>query len=200
VYVYNPAKVAATVLEQARQEVVRIYRAAEVEAEWVDCPSVTEELDNYPRCRPNQSRQVWLAVRIIPQSMMGGLRLDPSGFGLAALREEGEFGRWAYVCFQCAEHLLEVQNDKLVLESRPEGRGMILGVLMAHELGHLLLATTRHSSFGVMRPHWNRADLGDAARGLLLFTAKEAQRIGGQVRDRMRAEDAVGMVNLRAPK
>jgi hypothetical protein len=198
VYVYNPTKVAATVLEEARQEVVRIYRAAGVEAEWVDCPCVAEELDNYPRCQPNPSKQDWVAVQIISRSMIGGLRLDPSGFGLATPSEEGEFGRRAYVCFQCAEHSV---NGRPLLEGRPDARGRILGDLMAHVVGHLVLATVRHSGLGVMRAQWSPKDLEDAAFGRgMFFAAKEARRIRAQVRDRMRAEDAVAMANRRAPQ
>jgi hypothetical protein len=197
VYVYNHAKVSAAVLEHARQEVVRVYRAAGVEAEWVDCARAIEEVDNYPGCRPSLSRHDWFAVQIVSQPMMGGLRLEPSRVGLAALPEQGGFGNWAVVCSQCAEQSVKGVPS---LEGRPAAFGTILGDLMAHELGHLLLGTPRHSSLGVMRPHWNRVDLEDAVRGLMCFTAKQAQRIGAQVRDRMRAEDAVGMANLGAPR
>ncbi len=196
VYVNNLAQAPEAVLAQARQEVERIYRKVQIEAEWVDCPSAPERLGTNPRCRPNPFRQDWLAIRIVSPSMMGDLGLKASEFGLAVLHE-GDFGRLAYVCFQCVEQLV---NGSLPLEGNAAARGTILGDLMAHELGHLLLANTSHSTFGVMHPHWDRADLEEAARGLKCFDARQAQRIQAQVRERMRAQETVNMASLHSPK
>ena len=57
---------------------------------------------------------------------------------------------------------------------------LILGHVMAHELGHLLLGTNSHSRDGLMVARWNRDDLARAARGDLLFRPEESRRMKSQ--------------------
>jgi len=52
--------------------------------------------------------------------------------------------------------------------------GLVLGHVIAHELGHLLLRRATHSIAGLMR---STLDLQLAQQGRLLFTALEAQAI-----------------------
>jgi hypothetical protein len=174
VYVSNSAQVPGIAMAQARQEADRIYRAARVTLEWVECASEVPESSRYPACRPEDSRQNWLTLRLVSRSKMGGLRLGPSTMGLAAVPPEGGFGTMAFVCTECAEE---------ALAGRPYTHGTILGVLMAHEISHLLLGAAPHSSVGLMRSQWNREDLLRAAQGRMIFTRKEAQQIEAQVRD-----------------
>jgi len=187
VYVYNYAQVPSPVLVQARQQVENIYRAADVEAEWVDCSVLDGESHKYPACRHDGSGQDWVAIRIISRSQMSVLQLGADKMGLAMVPDDGAFGRLAFVCSECAEPLL---GEGQFRESRKYAFGSILGALMVHEIGHLVLATLRHSGAGLMYSPWNRGDLKHAVQGRLVFTAKEAQRIRDRVRDRMRAEHA----------
>lgn len=110
--------------------------------------------------------------------MFSRLRLRSSTLGLAALPGEGGFGQLASVCSECLERLFEDKRYPY---------GTILGGLMAHEIGHLLLATMRHSAANLMRSPWSRRDLTYAARGQMLFTANQAGRIQAEVRQRMRS-------------
>ena len=59
----------------------------------------------------------------------------------------------------------------------------LLGHVMAHELGHLLLPYGAHVVAGVMRPEWDRAQVKNAAKGLLTFTPDQAALI----RERLQA-------------
>jgi hypothetical protein len=55
--------------------------------------------------------------------------------------------------------------------------GTMLGHVIAHEIGHLLLPANAHSPTGVMQPHWDKALARDAVRGSLTFTEAQAARI-----------------------
>jgi hypothetical protein len=55
--------------------------------------------------------------------------------------------------------------------------GTMLGHVIAHEIGHLLLPVNAHSPAGVMQPYWDRALVRDAVQGLLTFTEAQAARI-----------------------
>src|SRR5262249_35089222 len=60
----------------------------------------------------------------------------------------------------------------------------ILGTVIAHEIGHLLLRSPEHSSKGIMQRNWPSADLQSAAQGRLRFTAEESQRMRDAVLSR----------------
>lgn len=192
VYVYNYAQVPGTVLGHASQQVESIYRAAGVDTEWVNCPLLERDSHKYPACRRVGSGHNWVAIRIISRSRMSGLKLGADKMGLAAVPEDGEFGQSAFVCSGCAEPLLEQGQFK---EGATYAFGSIVGALMAHEIGHLVLGTLGHSGAGLMYSPWNLGDLKHAVQGQLVFTAKEARRIRDQVRERMR--DAVETAEVR---
>jgi hypothetical protein len=51
----------------------------------------------------------------------------------------------------------------------------ILGYAMAHEIGHVLLGSTQHSSTGIMKGPWGEAEFQSLAKGWLGFTARQAE-------------------------
>jgi hypothetical protein len=56
----------------------------------------------------------------------------------------------------------------------------LLAAVMAHEIGHMLLADA-HSETGLMRPHWGDRDLELIDMGALRFSANEPDRIRRQL-------------------
>ena len=63
---------------------------------------------------------------------------------------------------------------------------IILGQLMAHEIGYLLLGTGSHSRGGVMCASWNPKTVLRAASGSLTFTGRQANKLRTNVVERMR--------------
>jgi len=68
-----------------------------------------------------------------------------------------------------------------VAEKEGIPQDVLLGHGMAHEIGHLLLNSSAHFQFGLMRGKWDSKDLQHAARGDLLFTAEQASYIRTEV-------------------
>ncbi len=101
------------------------------------------------------------------------------GYGL--LPKEGSPGFYAVVFADSADNL--GKRDRSF-------RRRILGLVIAHEIGHLLLATTSYALGGIMHFPWSAAQLGLAAQGLLSFTPRQAKKMRAQVRKQMRAEIA----------
>jgi hypothetical protein len=50
----------------------------------------------------------------------------------------------------------------------------VLGHVMAHELGHLLLGSNAHAEIGIMRPRWFGQQLRAVERGALFFSPEQA--------------------------
>ena len=76
----------------------------------------------------------------------------------------------------------------------------ILGHAIAHEMGHVLLRTSGHSSTGIMRAQWTADDLRRAARGQLLFTLEQSDLIRADVLDLTRLQVVPGQPAKLAPK
>ena len=94
-------------------------------------------------------------------------------------------------------HSLE-NGDAVVLADTIQKRAVfgptnfadLLGLAMAHELGHLLLRSGTHSVTGIMRARWTEKRLRDDDRGYLRFTPGEAESMKSKLRRRMGLESA----------
>jgi predicted membrane protein len=51
----------------------------------------------------------------------------------------------------------------------------VLGYVLTHEVGHLLLGSNSHAVNGIMSPHWNGAELRRISEGPLLFLPSESR-------------------------
>jgi hypothetical protein len=53
----------------------------------------------------------------------------------------------------------------------------VLGHVIAHEIGHVLIGTVEHSPSGVMRAHWSKADVAAMQGRLLPFSRTDLEMI-----------------------
>ena len=179
VRVFNYAKVSNPALRKAIREATQIFQQAGVETVWRDhTPCLDGRKD--PACHQPES-PLFVNIHFLPRSMSQRLALRSTTFGLALPARGGGFGKITYLFYDRIEKECERKG------SLPEH--VILGHIMAHEMGHLFLGHGSHSGKGIMRFPWHKADLERASRGGLLFTSREAKRIRAQVLERTRAEE-----------
>ena len=74
---------------------------------------------------------------------------------------------------------------------------IILGCIIAHELGHLLLGSNSHSDTGIMLARWEVNQLRQLMMGGLLFTPGESKRMGLEARSRT---DRQSLASTSAPQ
>jgi hypothetical protein len=67
--------------------------------------------------------------------------------------------------------------DRIESGSQKEHWGCLLGHVFAHEITHILQGVARHSSEGLMKPHWTLADLYRMAYRPLPLTAEDIDLI-----------------------
>ena len=176
VWIFNYARIDNGALARARTEAARILNRAGVEIGWVDCPVTAAEVGLYPHC-VKLPEPMGLVLRIREGAAATVLAGRSSIFGYSLLPNDGGFGTYADVYAGGAD-LLAQGNESL--------HAVILGHLMAHELGHLLLGTASHSVTGIMHIPWSGAELGGAAQGRLLFAREEATRMRVNLAARLR--------------
>ncbi len=157
VVVNNSADVSRTVLRKAEFDAGQIFHRAGVEIEWADCQSgaVVDVCQQVPG-----ANQLVFVLHIVPT----GRTSTDSVFGVAFLGEGG-VGRYCNVFF-----------DRVEETERASGTGAahLLGAVVAHELGHLLLGSHGRSSLGIMTPVWREQSLRQIDMGTFFFTREQA--------------------------
>ena len=75
----------------------------------------------------------------------------------------------------CVTLLMDRLKDEA--ERNPETTGILLGHVLAHEIGHVLQGIERHSETGLMKERWSKREITDMWRARLRFTAYDAELI-----------------------
>ncbi len=179
VLVYNYAGMPSEPLAQAEREAGRIYERAGIQTEWLDCPLTPGEAVRYPACQLPAS-PTRLALRVLPRDLARLLGLSRAASGSALVPADGSYGMTAQVCPQCVEELAH---------SHTAAFAVVLGAVIAHELGHLLLGVDSHAPTGLMSGFWQKKELDRLAGGRLLFASQEGDRMRRQVLARLGVTD-----------
>jgi hypothetical protein len=148
---------------------------SEIEANWMQCEIPSPGVADNPRCT-DKAGAVDLVVRILPHEMAEfrghneiGVAFLPSGSG---------FGQQASVFYnRVQEHSVRWGGSE----------GLLLGHVIAHELGHLLLGANSHATSGIMSQGWTSSTVEKALLGTLKFDARESRQMRRQIARRMRA-------------
>jgi hypothetical protein len=165
VRVRDTAQVPEDVLVQAQGDVTRIYRQASVDLLWATPESLCAESD--------AAQHTLLTVALLSSEQAAridsGVTTDRMGF---AARDTAGGGRVAYVLYDRIDVLAEANGWD---------PARILAMVMAHEIGHLLLPYAAHSLDGVMREDWTNEDIQHAQRNLLFFSATERDLLRSRI-------------------
>lgn len=184
--VYNHSEVPHNTLIQSAQEVREIFRKVGVDVVWRVMPLSFEQSQGSLDRRQFSSSHPKLSILITPDSAARGmverLGLKKHVFGLSPRPSNGRGGRLAYVFYHRV-------REYIVKRTLFEREALVLGLAIAHEVGHLLLPNNSHSRTGVMRARFDRQDLRLAAFGDLIFTAQQAESIRAEVARRLKEQE-----------
>jgi hypothetical protein len=169
VRIFNYAAVSDGAFEKAQKEAARIFRLAGVETRWIECGPTASD----PGCA-SKTTAMDIVLRTIPEELTNVER--HSEFGVAFVPMDGRFGKHASVYFTRVEEYAERWQSSA---------GPLLGHLIAHEIGHLLLGANSHSQSGIMNVPWTREKIDRARSGTLAFTKPEAKKMRRQVAARV---------------
>ena len=158
------AAVASGLLAQAQEVVTQLYGAIGVETTWLS----TRVLSSRPIAAPLSAdgRVPDLTVIVLDPGMtrrMARLR-TPSAWR----PRRNDRGRIAYVFYD---------RLRMVTLQREASDVAALSLVMAHEIGHLLLPYSSHSDEGVMRGHWDLEGFRHLDLRRLTFTRRQGQQI-----------------------
>jgi len=186
VHIYNYSAVSHEMLARAEHESARIFERIGVATIWLDCPLTSQEAVRNRACAlPDAPTR--LALRLQSNSMADSLGVGGDIFGSALLPANESFGVVANVYADRTRELADGREFEV-----------ILGRVIAHELGHLLLGKNAHSAAGIMHARWRRSGLGTFQTGcdvVLAWRSEENSRAGHCADGRPTVSDERGTPN-----
>ncbi len=176
VNVYNGVNLSSSELSRAEQEAEKMFLYTGIQLTWATGLLAADLNDNATSERGNAAAS--LQLRLWPRAIAGKRPTSSETLGFCLSLENGD-----------AVVLADVIQKRAVLGSSTHFADL-LGIAMAHELGHLLLRSAAHSVASIMRARLTEKALRDDDRGYLRFTADEAESMRTEVRRRMGVESA----------
>lgn len=181
--VYDYARANRPTILAAEGEATKIFAHAGVVARWVDCPTSHDEWDNYPHCRSAWQVNDYV-LRVMPKAMAGLLEKSPDTLGSTLDCDVGS---------TCMASVFYDRVMSLAGNAHAPAP-VLLGRVMAHEIGHLLLGENSHSSTGIMRANWSDREFRPDAGLELLFTAEQSRRMKSHLAERVQTWQAQAKV------
>jgi len=169
ILVDNYSQTSRATLARAEREAGRILGEAGVIVVWLDCPlEHSAVIHGDPCLHPLEPADI--VLRVLSDRTRNGFR--DSAFGFAVLPF------LASVYYEHAVRLAKTDDAEFEVP-------IILGYVMVHELGHLLLGSNSHSDTGIMQSQWERKQVRQLMMGTLHFTSQQSKHIRAEVRTRM---------------
>jgi len=162
IHLQNQVDAAAVALSSAAPRLEAIYRAVGLRAVWVETPLAGN----------GDAFGVMVVLTTARLSKQGA---EQNVLGVAP-ESAARCGRVAYVFWdRVADYAVGRRQDVAV----------VLAMVIAHEIGHLLLPAGSHTMVGVMRAEWRDDDFAYAKSGRLGFSKAE----GARMRERIHIEE-----------
>ena len=157
----NQAGVPDTILEPAEQEATRIFSAIAVRLRWTTARPASDG--------SAVATGHHLTINIVPDSLMKRVRRGTNADAMGSAPRSRE--RRPLIA-----HAFDTRIEDFGRRHKTDV-AKILGQVIAHEMGHLLLPHDSHALRGVMRGSLDRAQLEGTANGPLTFTRDQAKSI-----------------------
>ena len=195
IHVRNYAGVAPQTLTESEKVATEIYRKAGVDIRWANV-SLAAENGQLNSARHQTYTLADIQLNILPDDMVGLLGVSNNVMGMAP--GTGPDRRTVYV-FDSKVRTLYWGMSSVYSNGdmdRHVSMGQVLGHVIAHEVGHLLLNQQVHSPHGIMRGEWSFADFRDMTSGMLLFTPEQAEYLQADVRSRNSRQENIKVAAL----
>jgi hypothetical protein len=127
-----------------------------------------------------------LRVRILPNSH-GKWNVTSKALGFALRAEAPEFGIYAFIFLDRVMEL--AQKDERTVSR-------VLGYVIAHEIGHLLLSRNAHAKNGLMKADWHDREINQIRQGCLHFSKDEGEAMRSSMYDRLAAASTRSFIRL----
>lgn len=181
VLAFNYSRASDSLISQAEEETSRVFSGSSIKLSWINCPA-HNQLDSPPMCT-SEAVPAQIRVRILDRNAGKLYGNDIFGFATTPV--------FASVYYESALRLAESSTDS------ESNISILLGCLIAHEIGHLLLGPHRHAASGIMRASWDVNQVKLAMMGSLIFMHEQSKLMlkNVQLRTNSNGELATSQLN-----
>lgn len=156
-------------LSKAREIVTRVYKRVGVGIEWMGVMQPADGRTTNPRAVEEARLPIaQLTINILTPAMAKRGHVADDVLGFVAVPPEGGMGRIGYVVYE---------RVREVAAGGSSSTSDILGVIIAHDIGRLILGAGSGTHTGLMNRQWDRRDLEQVNPLTLEFTPPEIDRI-----------------------
>jgi len=178
VHFYNDTRVSDAELFAAQKVAQMVLQRASVEVTWQDC-TVSQNPSRVPPECESRLRRTDLLLYLVVRLGAHAPSVGKNALGFSIIPDKSDEAQMAYVCYprvRALSHSTSFTADEL------------LGLALAHEIGHLRLGTNEHCNRGIMRARWRPRDLEGRHWEEFLFTAEQAKRLQRAVVTRLESQ------------
>jgi hypothetical protein len=174
VQIRDYARVKPKSLAKAKEIATRMYRRAGIGLEWLgDVAEDSRGAHDVPRVDEWRTPAAQLTIDIVTASIAKRRGYSADVVGFVTVPPEGGMGRIGYVVYE---------RIKDVAAGGQSSTGEILGIIIAHDIGRLILGAGSGTFSGVMTRTWNREELQRVNPMALAFTPAETERLHATLR------------------
>ena len=190
IHVRNYAGVAPQTLTEAEKVATEIYRKAGVDIGWANVPLAAENGQlNSARHQTITLADIQLNIFLDDTVGLSGLSNNVMGLAPGTGPDRGTVYVFDHIVrtlyWRMSSVYINGDMDRYV------SMGQVLGHVIAHEVGHLLLSQQIHSPHGIMRGEWSFVDFRDMTSGMLLFTSEQGEYLRADVRSRNTRQEII---------
>jgi hypothetical protein len=167
IHLYNLSGIPAGTLDRATREVSRIFAQQDVTINWTAGPPEAEEVHTTDQHGVAAFRDAHVRPFLVIRVGRGLASQAPNGV-LGVSLPHARFGISATIFQERIEDLCQDAGRDFAL---------LLGHAIAHEIGHVTLASNAHSPNGIMRARWGKDEFDLVSMGRLGFTPQQGAEI-----------------------
>jgi hypothetical protein len=180
IHLLNQGGVPEQIVSDAKSHVTRIFGSSGIDVKWegsgaLDVTVVLARLDDEHVLDPGNDGRT-------------GTALSNNGAGIRRayiLSERVKEQSWSLIKEMVSTRAM---YELPMLMNRKTMESLLLGHVIAHEVGHLLLPNGSHSAQGIMAPYMRRRDLRLAVNGQLRFQPRQGEWMRNVLRSHDRPE------------
>jgi hypothetical protein len=164
-----------TDLQWAMASAAVILNRTGARTEWIraksSSPATTFNHDSFENCEIPSNDYILI---VLTGEQAKGHPMDLMGLA----PRTNVFQRRAYILYP---HVRTFAHSHFTGSSLAVDTAILLGSVIAHEVGHLLMPGKEHAAFGLMRRDWSSQEAADALAGRLRFSSDEVLVIRNQL-------------------
>jgi hypothetical protein len=177
VQIHDYVHLSPAVLSTASDLVSRVYKSIGVRIDWLapmrqepsgGSASRRSSAPRNPPDEPSHSPIAQFTIIVLTPEMTQRGHIEEGVLGFAAVATDGGLGRIAYVIY---DRVQQQASSGAIDETD------LMGLVMAHEIGHLLLGPGSQGEAGLMKGRWDREDLRQFGLVTPRFSPREAEDI-----------------------